>query len=402
MNRRKIPAAGDAPAAALRNVQFVTSIAGAAFLDRLIVELGERAWEVGSLHLPEAVGYRGSRGWRGRLNLRWQMYFKFSLNSWREARRRPARVPVRVVTTNPFYNPAIVRLGAGGRAVTINWVFDIFPEAFIQAGYLSRNSYFTRIAASPTRYAFRNCDATVFVGEHLRTFAEAEYGAARRSAVIPIGADGQPFRDHPPRPVAVGQKTTLLYAGAMGRMHDTGTLAEALRAKVPESLCFVFHASGKRYGGLRAMLEASMTGDRLFAGAPLSRTAWVEVMSGAHVALVTEARGAERVVMPSKTYSALVAGQAILGICSARSDLADLINRHECGWVVEPGDIAHLARVFAEIANDPQALHAKRCRAFSAGHNEYDIGVIAQRWSILIQDLSNYKATPSCAGSRRC
>jgi len=37
------------------------------------------------------------------------------------------------------------------------------------------------------------------------------------------------------------------------------------------------------------------------------------------------APGAEQVVMPSKTYSAMMAGQAVLAIAPEESDLVDLI-----------------------------------------------------------------------------
>jgi len=111
-------------------------------------------------------------------------------------------------------------------------------------------------------------------------------------------------------------------------------------------------------------------------------------MKGAQVALVTIAPGAERVVMPSKTYSALVAGQAILAICCRASDLAELVFRHECGWVVEPDDAAGLRAALQEIACEPAGLWEKRQRAFAAGHRYYDMTPIAAEWTRLFGTLS--------------
>ena len=58
-------------------------------------------------------------------------------------------------------------------------------------------------------------------------------------------------------------------------------------------------------------------------------------------------------MMPSKNYSALVPGQAVLAACADDSDLEDLIREHECGWVVASGgasdqmqpDLNRLARM---------------------------------------------------------
>jgi colanic acid biosynthesis glycosyl transferase WcaI len=105
------------------------------------------------------------------------------------------------------------------------------------------------------------------------------------------------------------------------------------------------------------------------------------------LALVTIAPGAERVVMPSKTYSALVAGQAILAICPRKSDLADLVFRHDCGWVVEPGDVAGLTRTLAWMAEKPDELWAKRRNSFEAGHRHYDTGVLAETWMNFFEEM---------------
>jgi hypothetical protein len=58
--------------------------------------------------------------------------------------------------------------------------------------------------------------------------------------------------------------------------------------------------------------------------------------------------------MPSKTYSAMMAGQAILAIAPEDSDLVDLIKAADCGWFVEPGDVAGLAAVIDAISSSPR------------------------------------------------
>ena len=137
------------------------------------------------------------------------------------------------------------------------------------------------------------------------------------------------------------------------------------------------------------MLLRKITGGRaeITWGTALPEDSWQQAMKQAQVALVTIAPGAERVVMPSKTYSALVAGQAILAICRRASDLADLVIRHDCGWVVEPGDLAGLSHALNRIAQNPGELWAKRRNAFAAGHRHYDMGVVAETWMKLFAEL---------------
>jgi glycosyltransferase involved in cell wall biosynthesis len=110
--------------------------------------------------------------------------------------------------------------------------------------------------------------------------------------------------------------------------------------------------------------------------------------------LVTVKPGAERLVMPSKAYSALVAGQALLAICRSDSDLAELVGRHDCGWVVEPGDAEGLRSALHAIATNPEDLQRKRENAFRAGHERYDAAVIARDWTALFARLLAERSCP--------
>jgi hypothetical protein len=79
--------------------------------------------------------------------------------------------------------------------------------------------------------------------------------------------------------------------------------------------------------------------DRLQVSEGLSNEEWIKVMQSSEIALVTMSEGAQEVVMPSKTYSAMMAGQAILAVAPEDSDLVDLIKAADCGWWVAPGDV---------------------------------------------------------------
>ena len=367
------------------NIQIYNSVEGGAFFRKLI---DEWTLECDFVELHKAVSeseYRGAKGTWSRLSIRWRMYGRFAFSSWRLARERNGTKIIRLVTTNPFFLPALVARFSVGRGATINLLYDLYPEALIQAGKIKSGSLIACFCGSITRYALRECDATVFLGEHLKEYIELSYGKARRSVIIPVGADGSFFKNCAPKPIE--RRPTILYCGQMGRMHDVDTISGIWAYPESRDCRWVFHASGTGYQKFRDTV-AQETGGNVVCGDPLTDSSWVETMSSAEVALVTIARGAERVVMPSKTYSALVAGQAVLAICPTKSDLADLVLNHDCGWVVEPGDIAGLRTVLHEIASNPEGLQGKRERAFAAGHKFYDSAVVAKQWLALFIDLA--------------
>src|SRR5690606_4360995 len=133
---------------------------------------------------------------------------------------------------------------------------------------------------------------------------------------------------------------TFLYCGNLGRMHDVDALVNGMSRIISEGIYkkgrfrFEFRANGYGYSKLKERLDAFHASGAVFFGGPISdNTEWANLMLTGDVALVSLADGAENLLMPSKVYSAMVAGQAVLAVCSDRSDLASLIKVHDLGWV---------------------------------------------------------------------
>lgn len=392
-------------------VQFCSSIGGSPIFEGLVDELnglGCRATKHTILDIEE---YWGANSWLGRWRLRGLIHAAYPALFLAKfaGRRRPE---VRVVTTNPFFMPYLAALSCHSRDTrVVNLLYDLYPDAMEFAGVLRPGSWGARLLGGITAGALRRCDATVFLGERLREHTESKYGPAQRAVVIPVGADGAPFRGCMPVQATDQTSVTLLYCGNMGRLHDYRTIYDALqllRAKEDfqagvmargRRLRVAIHGNGAGFKKFRALAGAD-SGDavwELVFGANLTGNAWAKQMRDADIALVTMSKGAERVLMPSKAYSALVAGQAILAVCTDDSDLADLVREHECGWVVSPGDASALAEILREIRTGPAKVLQKRQNAFRAGHEKYDLAVVARRWLDLVNELR----ASECAGSCR-
>lgn len=126
---------------------------------------------------------------------------------------------------------------------------------------------------------------------------------------------------------------------------------------------------------------------RIHIGGGLGPEEWERVMREADIALVTMIPGAEKVVMPSKTYSAMMAGQAILAIAPEASDLADTVRRAACGWVIAPGDVTALRQVLQQVQTEPDTVSSfqKNARSYALAH--YSMTVLAQTWADTLKTL---------------
>jgi len=323
-----------------------------------------------------------------RLRLRWSMYVSYPFGLWRAVlRARPGEIFVAV--TNPFFLPALATHAARrSGAKIVHLVYDLYPDALIFGGGWSMKHPAARFAAHTTQMAIRNCSATVYLGERLRQHAESRYGVARRTAVIPVGTDAAVFEGSEPAAREQGM-VRCLYSGHLGMLHEWETLRNALASGVPDRVAIEIAADGPGATALKQQLAAVAArepGRLLFAGTR-GNAEWKSAMLSADVALVTMRPGAEKVVMPSKTYSAMAAGQAVLAVCPRGSDLADLIALHDCGWVIEPGDVEGLRSRLESLPGAPGEILEKRRNAWKAAHEHYSMNAAGWYWKELLESL---------------
>ena len=299
-----------------------------------------------------------------------------------------------VISSNTFYAPWIaLKLRRRGIPV-IHWVLDLYPEALVAAGKISSNGVAARILRRMMRDTFHGAAANVFLGDRLLRYAETVIGPVPRSVVIPIGADGAPFRAMAPRKrmPTPDAKVKVLYCGNMGHLHEVETVAAAVESGMPAGIEMAFCGNGAGFATLSKRVGGGRRDSTIRFEGNLPDDVWESRMLEADIALVTMSEAAEGVVMPSKAYSAMVAGQALLAICPKNSDLAALIRKHDLGWIVQPGDTVGLIDALRSISTEPEETLRKRRNAWETGHAHYDQKVISQDWLTLFRQVIHNQA----------
>jgi glycosyltransferase involved in cell wall biosynthesis len=371
----------------MKKIQFFSSVAGSAFWKRMLFEVEQCGWETEVISSLQNPSYARHKGMLPNICRRWAMYPGF-IPKILNACWGSQEIAARVVTTNPFFSPCMVSK-ISKNVPAVNLVYDLFPDALEVAGVISSKSTYSKMLSSITKSAFANSAANVFLGERLKDYAEDRYGKSRYGVVIHVGADNTPFEQSSPSYVHDNEPVFFLYCGNMGKMHDTEILSRYFLSSkfktITNSSKWIFHANGSGYKEMQSTVNEK-SNPVLFEGG-LEEDSWVKIMSSSHVALVTMKPGSEKVVMPSKTYSSLAAGQAMLAICPRNSDLADLITHYNCGWVVEPGDFQKFCEVVDIILRDRKLLHEKRVNAYIAGQNKFSMKNIALMWNDLFHHI---------------
>ena len=78
----------------------------------------------------------------------------------------------------------------------------------------------------------------------------------------------------------------------------------------------------------------------------------------------------EGLIMPSKFYGIAAVGKSLISVTASDGEIAQLIRRHECGLVVEPGNGPGLAEALISLCKDRICVTemGKRARSMLDAH----------------------------------
>ena len=364
-------------------------VGGMALWNSLTGELRSLGHEVEYLSEVDQSHYRFRAGFVRSLILRFRMWVVFPLRVlWRSWSCRHSHDFLLVPNTPPFLPALVATCAPRGRLQLIQLLYDLYPDLLFLSTQCQPGSLKARFLAWCTRTALALCDATVFLGEQLKRAAESRYGAARHGVVIEVGSDSKSLL---PREDAHAGVLRVIYSGNLGHAHDVDTIVDLLREPLPPGIDLAFHAYGSGYAQLKRSVGVPVP-QRVIFGGPLADAEWAKVMSRSEVALITLRKGAEDVCFPSKAHSAMLAGQAIIAVCTTNSDLAETVRRANCGWVVEPGDSEGLRSTLLMLVADPEAASAAGLRAIAFANTHLDMTVIALKWAKFLAHRSEHRS----------
>ena len=325
-----------------------------------------------------------------RLNLRLKMY---CLHPVRVAMRilSAPRGSYIVVTTNPFFTPALCALLAKVKSQkVIHLLYDLFPDALEEAGLIRRDGWISKLLGVFPRVALKYSYATIFLGKSLKEHAETRWGRAAHSEIIPVVLS----RSIAPMPEGVADRLEIHYGGQLGWMHDAELLASlVLDFSKSSELCDRVHWSFLISGAKANAFRFALKELDVEIGDTLDVQDWKARAVRIPVGLVSLSAGGANVCLPSKAYGMMACGMAILALCPEQSDLGRLISENELGWVVDTTvttglDAKVIQRRFhdtvSDIIENPSELLRRRRNAWKYIGQENSRDNEERRWQAII------------------
>jgi len=274
------------------------------------------------------------------------------------------------MTTPPLLGVtgAIVKMLRGTRLFL--WEMDLFPDALVTLGALAPRGIFTQILAWIQDVTRRRSDGVIVLGECMRTRLLARGTPTSLIHVVENWADGTAIT---PGPNRRSSPLTLLYSGNLGLAHDVDTVTAVLRHFRNDSrFVFTFAGGGVGRAELQRICAAEAIENAHFIPY-VDRGRMNEHLAQADIGLVTERPACIGTVVPSKTYSMMAAGRPILFIGPREATPGLVVQRFQCGWQVDPGDVGTLIALLEWSSASRETLWQYGQRARCAFEQHYDM-----------------------------
>jgi colanic acid biosynthesis glycosyl transferase WcaI len=323
-------------------------------------------------------------------------YLSFYASVWRTILATAEPGALLVAKTDPplLSIPALHAVRRRGLHL-VNWLQDLYPEIAAEFGMPFMAGRLSRGLAKLRDATLREAVANVVVGERMAKMVRGCGINPERVHVIPNWCDDEAIcpLEHDLNPLrrewGLEGRFVVGYSGNLGRGHEFRTVLDAAeRLRDDSNIVFVMIGGGKGFPELTEQIQRRNL-DSSFRFFPYQERAVLEYSLGLPdihwLSLKPELEG---LIVPSKFYGIAAAGRPIISVGARDGEIAQLVERHGCGLVVEPGGSELLATELRRLAKSPARVaemgscarkmlerHFTRRRAFACWDKLLDSGL---------------------------
>lgn len=275
------------------------------------------------------------------------------------------------------------------------WEQDLYPDVAVDLNYLKSGGLVERIIGLLADTSRLHADGIIALGECMKQRLIQRQIPAERiaiaenwssaSAITPMPRPGDP------------RELVLLYSGNLGLAHDLDTLTRTMSSLNPAAgaatrFRFLFVGGGVKRKQLASFCESNGIKNVEFRPY-LARDQLSEGLSAGDIGLVTQRSDCWGTVVPSKVYGILASGRPLLFIGPKIATPAHVIQRHQCGWQIDPEDDIALTRLLLHLSVNPEEVRTAGARARQALVGFYDLPHSVDRFADILGLVRN---APSC------
>jgi len=282
-------------------------------------------------------------------------------------------------------------------------VQDLYPDIAVHLGVVRENGAVARISNVVANQCYGRAAQLIALSEGMQQRLVAKGIDPTRISVIPNWADTASLlpqaRDNAfARAHGLNGTFVVQYAGNLGLSQGLEHVIEAAEQLKDQDITFALIGDGNA----RPMLElAAKTKrlDRVKFIRPQPRAELGHVLSACDVGLVTMRVGVGNDLVPSKLYGIMAASRPVLAAVESDTEVARVVNKYRCGWVVRAESADALAEgILAARACAERTEMGGRGRV--ACRSEYSRETCTKRYGQALLDVARVPPSPMVGGPR--
>lgn len=240
---------------------------------------------------------------------------------------------------------------------------DLFPDSLVIAGQATEESKVVKMGRKIERFAYKNSDVIITITEDMaeniksRTEDKSKVHVVRNwidtEKTVPVERSKNTLFDE----LGLNRdKFYVTYAGNIGMVQGIETIVDAAEKLKDESgIQFIIFGNGSEEENIKNRIaEKRLTNIKMYPLQPLERVS--EVYSLGDVSIVPCKPGTGGSGMPSKTWTIMATGTAVIASFDLGGEMETLIEAAKCGCCVEAGNVDSLVDALINLYDDPVRL----------------------------------------------
>lgn len=302
----------------------------------------------------------------------------------------PRSVPLIVGTNPPLAHivGALMKILKGQRFIAL--FYDLHPELSCAVGLLRKGSLVDRVWRRINSWALRHADLALSLGPYM-TNSIRQRCATTPTIIMHNWCDAKTVRCLPKeesrfaREHGLLDKFVVLFSGNMGWRQRLEILLDAAAEVQDAPIRFVFIGEGAKKAKLQeAAQQRGLQNVLFFPYQP--RELMEHSLAAADLAVVSQEREVIGFGVPSKIYTYMASGRALLGLAGQPCEVIDMINEYQCGWTFdEDHDKDALVAKLRELLQQREQCARAGRRARQEFERHFSLQVIAQQYAAVIR-----------------
>lgn len=300
-------------------------------------------------------------------------------------------------SVHPLTILAGIRMAKKMRIPCISEVRDLWPESLVAYGSIEKNSPVTKLLYQGEKWLYKKSDAVIITFEGGRQYIQ-DKGWEKEIPLSKIhyinnGVDVHEFEQHMTDCVWPDSQLTdgnyhVTYTGSIRRVNDVGILLDAAKIIEAQGLSdieFLIYGEGNE----RETLEQRVRDEQIsnvFIKGPVDKKYIPYILSHSHINILQNASTIldKYGQSQNKYFEYMAAGRFIIQTYKTGYNV---LERENCGILVENQTPEEIAKAIAMVYNMPMEEYQQACRKTRALAEEFDFAVLTGKLIDIIESV---------------